>query len=128
MSDGATFRVAAVISALVGALLILGSWDGLYDELDLPQALPALGPQIGGIGLLALAFLLWSAAPNPELRRPVAIAGVLFYLGSAILIGSWLIFRDKPDLGIGDGGWAVLIVTAVVLAGLGAALARAARS
>jgi hypothetical protein len=128
MSGGATFRLAAVISAIVGALFVLGSWDGLYDELDLPQALPALGPQIGGIGLLALAFLLWSAGSTPELRRPVAIAGGLFYLGSAVLIASWLIFRDKPDLEIGDSGWVVLIVTAIVFAGLGAAIARAGRS
>ena len=76
----------------------------------LRRARPASGtararsPQIGGIGLLALAFLLWSAGSTPELRRPVAIAGVLFYLGSAVLIASWLIFRDKADLGIGDGG------------------------
>lgn len=117
-----------MITALVAALFMLASWDGLYGELDLPQALPALGPQIGGIGLLALAFLLWSAGSTPELRRPVAIAGVLFYLGSAVLIASWLIFRDKPDLGVGDGGWAALIVAAVVFTVLGAALVRAGRS
>jgi hypothetical protein len=127
MSGGATFRVTAVVTALLGALLLLGSWDGLYNRLDLPQALPALGPQLGGIGLLALAFLLWSASATLELRRPVAIAGVLFYLGSAALIASWLIFRDKVDLGVGDTGWAILIVTAVVFTGLGAVLVRAAR-
>ena len=128
MSGGATFRVAAVVSALLGALLILGTWDGLYSRLDLPQALPALGPQIGGVALLALAFLLWSAGSNLALRRPVAIAGALFYLGSAGVIAAWLIFKDKVDLGIGDRGWVTLIVAAVVLAVLAGALARAARS
>ena len=128
MSGVATFRVAAAVSALLGVLFLLGSWDGLYDELDLPQALPALVPQIGGIGLLALALLLWSAGGAPELRRPVAVAGALFYLGAAAVTASWLVFRDKPDLGIGDTGWAILIVTAVLLAGIGAALARAART
>ena len=128
MSGGATFRVAAVVSALLGALLILGTWDGLYSRLDLPQALPALGPQIGGVALLALAFLLWSAGSNFALRRPVAIAGALFYLGSAGVIAAWLIFKDKVDLGIGDRGWVTLIVAAVVVALLGVALARAARS
>ena len=121
-------RVAAAVTALLGALFLLGSWDGLYSRLDLPQALPALGPQMGGLGLLALAFLFWSAASTPELRRPVSIAGVLFYLGSAALIAAWLIFRDKPDLEIGDTGWTILIVTAIVFAGIGGALARAARS
>jgi hypothetical protein len=120
--------VAAVVSALVGALFLLGSWDGLYDTLDLPQAQPALGSQIAGLALLGLAFLHWAAASSAVLRRPVAIAGVLFYLGSALLIASWLIFRDKADLEIGDGGWVVLIVTAVAFAVLGGALARAARS
>jgi hypothetical protein len=128
MSGGATFRVAAVVSALLGALLILGTWDGLYSRLDLPQALPALGPQIGGVALLALAFLLWSAGSNLAVRRPVAIAGALFYLGSAGVIAAWLIFKDKVDLGIGDRGWVTLIVAAVVVALLGVALARAARS
>jgi hypothetical protein len=127
MNGGATFRLTAVVTALLGALLLLGTWDGLYNRLDLPQALPALGPQLGGIGLLALAFLLWSASTTVELRRPAAIAGVLFYLGSAVLVASWLIFRDKVDLVVGDTGWAILIVTAVVFTGLGAALVRAAR-
>jgi hypothetical protein len=128
MSGGATFRVTAVVSALLGALLILGTWDGLYGRLDLPQALPALGPQIGGVALLALAFLLWSAGSDLALRRPVAIAGALFYLGSAGVIAAWLIFKHKVDLEIGDRGWVTLIVAAVVLAVLGGALARAARS
>jgi hypothetical protein len=127
MSGGATFRLTAVVSALLGALFLLGSWDGLYSRIDLPQALPALGPQMGGIGLLALAYLLWSASSTPQLRRPVAVSGVLFYLGSAILIAAWLIFRDKPDLMVGDRGWTILIIAAVVFAGLGAALARAGR-
>jgi len=120
--------VSAVVSALLGALLILGTWDGLYSWLDLPQALPALGPQIGGIALLALAFLLWTAVDNVALRGPVGMAGSLFYLGSAGVIASWLIFKDEIDLEIGDQGWVILIVTAVALAALGAAMARAARS
>jgi apolipoprotein N-acyltransferase len=128
VSGGATFRVAAGVSALLGALFLLGSWDGLYNRLDLPQALPALGPQIGGLGLLSLAFLLWSAGSTPELRRPVGIAGVLFYLGSAVVLASWLVFRDKIDLEVGDTGWVVLIIAAIVFAGLGAVLARAART
>lgn len=127
MSVSGTFRVAAAVAALVGALLLLGTWDGLYSRLDLPQSLPALGPQIGGIALLSLASLLWSAGSNPALR-PVGLAGGLFYLGSAGVIAAWLIFRDKSDLGIGDTGWVILIITAVVFAALGLALARAVRS
>jgi hypothetical protein len=120
--------MAAVVTALLGVLFLLGSWDGLYSRLDLPQALPALAPQMGGIGLLALAFLIWSAASTVALVRPVAGASAFFYLGSAALLAAWLLFRDKPDLEIGDTGWAVLIVAAVVFALLGAALARAWRA
>ncbi len=127
MSGTGTFRLGAVIAALVGLLLALGTWDGLYSSLDLPHALPALGPQLGGIAMLALAYLLWSAGSNLALRRPVAVAGTLFYLGCAGVIAAWLIFKHKADLKIGDGGWVVLIVTAVVFAGVALALAREAR-
>jgi hypothetical protein len=126
--DGApTLRVTAVITALLGVLLLLGTWDGLYERLSLPQALPALGPQIGGIALLALAYLLWYAASTLELRRPVAVAGALFYLGTAALIAAWLIFRGKIDLQVDDTGWAILIASAVVFALVGGALARSTR-
>ena len=126
--DGApTLRVTSVITALLGLLLFLGTWDGLYERLSLPQGLPALAPQIGGIALFALAYLLWYAASSLELRRPAALAGSLFYLGTAALLALWLIFRDKPDLGVDDTGWAILIVSAVVFAGIGAMLARSAR-
>jgi FtsH-binding integral membrane protein len=128
MTAGATLRVSAVASALLGALLILGTWDGLYERLDLPQALPALGPQIAGIGLLALASLQWSAGGNDALSSPVALASAFFYLGSAAVIAAWLIFRDKADLEIGDTGWVILIVTAVTFAVIGVSLAQTARA
>ncbi len=120
--------MTAVVAALLGLLLLLGTWDGLYSRLDLPQALPALGPQIGGVAMISLSFLLWSAASNLALRGPAGLAGALFYLGSAAVIAAWLIFKDKIDLGIDSRGWVTLIVTAVILALLGAALARASRS
>jgi hypothetical protein len=125
MSGSQTLRVVSVVTALLGVLLVLGTWDGLYDKLDLPQALPALGPQIGGVALLSLAFLQWSAASTEALRQPVALTGAAFYLGSAAVIAAWLIFKDKVDLKVGDTGWAILIVTAVIFAGLGGVLARA---
>jgi hypothetical protein len=128
MEGASTLRVTSVITALLGALLLLGTWDGLYERLSLPQALPALGPQIGGIAVLALACLLWYAGSTIELRRPAATAGSLFYLGSAAVIAGWLIFRDKVDLGVDDTGWVILIISAVVFAALGGVLARSART
>jgi hypothetical protein len=128
MSGDGTFRLAAVVSAVLGVLFLSGTWDGLYNALEIPQARPALGPQIGGLALLGFAFLSWSAAGSLELKRPVAIAGVVLYLGSTVLIASWLIFRDQADLVIGDAGVVVLIVVAALFAVLGAALVRAGRA
>jgi hypothetical protein len=127
MSREATFRAASVVSALLGALLLFSSWDGLYDTLELPQPAPALAAQIGSMAVFGLAYLLWSAASDPVLARPGAVGGILLYLGSAILIASWLIFRDQEDLGIDDGGVVVLIIAAVAFAAIGAALVRAVR-
>jgi hypothetical protein len=53
---------------------------------------------------------------------------VLVNGGAAVLIASWLIFRDQEDLGIGDTRNVILIVAAAVFALLGAALVRAGRS
>ena len=127
MSGSQTLRIVSVITALLGVLLVLGTWDGLYQRLDLPQGVPALGPQIGGVAVLSLAFLQWSAASTAALRQPVALAAAAFYLGSAAVIAAWLIFQEKIDLGIGDTGWVVLIVTALVFAALGAVSARSFR-
>src|SRR5690242_4857847 len=122
MSRESTFRLAAAVSALLGLLFLLGSWDGLYRTLDLPRAAPALGPQMGSLAIFGLAYLFWSAVAEPTLARPVAIAGVLFYLGSALVIASWLIFKSSQDLTIDGGGVAILIIAAVGFAALAAAL------
>jgi TRAP-type C4-dicarboxylate transport system permease small subunit len=42
---------------VIAVILFLGTWDGLYGALDLPQALPALTAQLGGAGMLPLAYL-----------------------------------------------------------------------
>jgi len=128
MTGSQILRVGSVVTALLGILLVLGTWDGLYEKLDLPHAVPALAAQIGGVGLLALALVQWLASSSYALQQPVALAGASFYLGSALVIAAWLIFKDKIDLGIGDTGWAILIVAALVFALLGAALARSARA
>jgi hypothetical protein len=128
MSNGrgdVAFRAAAVGAAVLAFFLLSSSWDGLYEELDLPQAAPALATQIGGVAVLAIAFLLWSAPGSAELRRPIAAAGVAVDGGAAAIIAAWLIFRDQEDLGIGDCGTVILIVAAIVLAAVAAGLVRA---
>lgn len=127
-SSGSVLRVAALVALLFAIVLVLGSWDGLYDALELPQALPALPAQIGGAAFAGLAYLLFSAASRPELAATAAGAGTIAQGGSAALIAAWVIFRGKDDLGVDTAGIVVVIVAAVVLAGLALGLARVARS
>jgi hypothetical protein len=116
-------RVHAVVTLALGALLVADSWDGLYEWLALPQALPALLAQLGGVFLVAFAYLLWrAAAATVELRRTVATAAAGANGAAAVIIVLWLIIRGKADLavttqGIVDTqGIVELIVAALVLA------------
>ena len=130
-------RVHAVVTLALGALLVADSWDGLYDWLDLPQALPALLTQVGGAFVVAFAYLLWRAAAKPgELRRTVAIAAAMANGAAALIIAAWLIFRGRQDLQVGAGpgareigtlGIIELIVAAVVLGAFALAEAAVAR-
>jgi len=127
-------RVHAVVTLAIGALLVADTWDGLYEWLALPQALPALLAQLGGVFLVAFAYLLWRAAAAPrELRRTVAIAAAGANGAAAVIIALWLIIRGKSDLavttqGIVDTqGIVELIVAAVVLAAFALADAVVAR-
>ena len=98
-------RVHAVVTLAVGALLVADSWDGLYEWLALPQALPALLAQLGGVFLVAFAYLLWRAAAAPgELRRTVAIAAAGANGAAAVIIALWLIIRGKADLAVTTEG------------------------
>lgn len=125
---GTVLRLDAFVTFALGALLIVGSWDGLYDRLDLPQAFPALLTQVGGVVLAAMAFLLWRAAAAPgELRQAVTAAAAAANAGAAAIIAAWLLFRGKIDLEVGTQGIVELIVAAVVLGGFALAEAAIAR-
>ena len=120
-------RLDAILALLVGVLFMLGTWDGLYDALDLPHGVPAIFVQVGGALSIAWAYLLWTAAATPALARVVAGAGALANALAAVILAGWLIFRDKPDLKVGTQGIVELIVAAVVLAGFAVAEAAIAR-
>ena len=127
-------RVHAVVMLALGALLVADSWDGLYEWLALPQAFPALLAQVGGLFLVAFAYLLWRAAAAPgELRRAVAIAAAGANGAAAVIIALWLIIRGKADLAVTTRGIVKtvgiveLIVAAVVLGAVALADAVVAR-
>ena len=92
-------RVHAVITLVLGAFLVLDSWDGLYQRLDLPQSFPALLTQVGGVFVIMFGFLLWRAAAAPgELRSTVTLASAAGHAGAAgVVIAAWLIFRDRIE-------------------------------
>jgi hypothetical protein len=122
-------RAAAAATLAIAVVLLLGTWDGLYGALDLPQALPALTAQLGGAAMLALAYLLWAGSgATPESMRLASFTGAIACGAGALVIALWLIVRDPgDDLHVGTLGTVILIATAVVLAGLAAGLAMALR-
>ena len=122
-------RATAAATLVIGVILLLGTWDGLYGALDLPQALPALTAQLGGAAMLALAYLLWAgSAGTPESMRLASITGAIACGAGALVVALWLIVRDPDaDLHIGTRGTVILIVTSVVLALLAVGLAMASR-
>lgn len=75
-------RVNALFDTALAVLLSAGSWDALYDALDLPVPKPALYAQLAGVLLLGWAWLLWTR----PLGRVVAAVNAL----AAALIVVWL--------------------------------------
>jgi hypothetical protein len=112
------FWVDAVFSALVGLLFLSGTWNGLYDSLDLPQGRPAIFVQIGGAALWGFAYLLWLATRTEALTLPVArAAAIANALGAAVVI-AWLI---NGGLGLDTLGTIELVAAAVLMAAFTAA-------
>jgi hypothetical protein len=85
------FWVDAAFSTAAGLLFIAGTWDGLYDALDLPQGRPAIFVQTGGAVLLGVAYLLWLGTRTPALMLPLARASAIMNALAAAQIIAWLI-------------------------------------
>ena len=107
------FLFDALYSTAIGVLFLAGTWDGLYNALDLPQGQPAIFVQVGGALLWAFAYLLWLASRTPALMLPVARASALGNAISAVILVVWLI---HGKLGIDTLGTAILIANAAVTA------------
>jgi hypothetical protein len=107
-------RVNALFDLAAGALLLAGTWDGLWDALDLPQGKPALFVQVGGAALWGFAYLLWRAADEPGVRRPASLAGAIADGLAALVILLWFVAGRLDD--VGGLGTTLLILITVVLA------------
>jgi hypothetical protein len=106
------FWVDAVYSAITGLLFLAGTWDGLYDALDLPQARPAIFVQSGGAVLLGVAYLLWLGTRTPALMLPLARASAIMNGLAAAGIVAWLI---HGGLHIGTLGKVELVAAAAAM-------------
>src|ERR671910_532839 len=104
----------AVFDFAAGLLLLAGTWDGLWDALDLPQGQPALFVQVGGAALVGWAYLLWRAAEEPPLRATVtrAAAGVDGLRAVVVLI--WLVTGLPEDV---DALGTILLIALVLVLG-----------
>ena len=107
-------RASAIFTFAAGLFLLTGTWDGLWDALDLPQGQPALFVQVGGAILLGFAYLLWRAADEPPLRAPVALAAAGTDGLAALIVLAWLVTGSLPD-DVDALGTALLIALVVVL-------------
>jgi hypothetical protein len=112
----------AVFDLVAGLLLLTGTWDGLWDALDLPQGQPALFVQVGGAALVGWAYVLWRAADEPPLRAPVALAGGLADGLAALVVLIWLVTGELPD--DVDALGTILLIALVVVLGAFAVLKR----
>jgi hypothetical protein len=110
----------AVFDLAAGLLLLTGTWDGLWDVLDLPQGQPALFVQVGGAALLGWAYVLWRAADEPPLRTPVALAAAVADGLAALVVVIWLVTGELPD--DVDALGTILLIALVVVLGVFAAL------
>jgi hypothetical protein len=126
-SHDTALRLAAALSFAIALYLLGSSWDGLYERLELAQGAPALTAQIGGAGMLGLAYFLWAASSQPAAVPLAARAGFLAHGLGALIIAAWLIFRDRQDIGVDSSGIVILAVLAVLLAGSAVALGRTGR-
>ena len=116
----------AVFDLAAGLLLLAGTWDGLWDALDLPQGQPALFVQVGGATLVGSAYLLWQAADQAPLRGPVALAAAGADGLAALVVLVWLVTGLPDD--VDTLGTVLLIALVVVLGAFAALKARVARA
>lgn len=119
-------RANAVFEFAAGLVLLAGTWDGLWDALDLPQGQPALFVQVGGATLVGLAYLLWQSVGQPPLRAPVARAAAGADGVAALVVLVWLVTGLPED--VDALGTALLIALVVVLGAFAALKALIARA
>jgi hypothetical protein len=108
-------RANAVFYALAGLLLLVATWQGLYDLLRLPIAQPEVFTQLAGAVLIGFAYVLSTTPDNPAMLRPVATGVAVANALAAFVIIVWVV---TGKLGIGGFGDVIFVASLLVLAAL----------
>jgi len=116
-------RADVVFDAGMGLLLLMASWDALYEALGLPLATPPMYAQVAGGLLCGYAYLLWTGAEAPGVRRLAGTTAVVNVAGIVVL-GIWLV---SGELGAETLGEVILWAAVIALAAFAIAEAAIAR-
>jgi len=105
-------RSNALLDALLAAFLLAGTWNALYEAVEVPHPDPAVYAQIAGAFALGFAYLLWIGPRNTPLTQAVAAGGTIVH-GFAALIGIVWLFREGTEAPATAGLLALVVIAAV---------------
>ena len=108
-------RADAVLKLLLGLLLFVAVWNGLYDLLRLPIAQPEVFTQAAGALAIGFAYLLSQAPDEPALLRPIATGAAIANALAAFVIAVWIV---TGKLGIGGFGTVLFVIVLLILIAL----------
>lgn len=105
-------RADALFDLLLGGLLFVATWNGLYDLLRLPIAQPEVFTQAAGAVLIGFAYILSQAPDEPALLRPIAIGAAIANALGAFVVFVWIV---TGKLGIGTAGTVLFVIVLLLL-------------
>lgn len=105
-------RANAAVYLLLGVLLFLATWNGLYDLLRLPIAQPEIFTQAFGAVLIGFAYVLSQGPDEPALLRPAATGAAIANGLGAFVILVWVV---TGKLGIGSAGTVLFVIVLLAL-------------
>ena len=108
-------RANAAVYLLLGLLLFVAVWNGLYDLLRLPIAQPEIFTQAFGAVLIGFAYVLAQAPNEPALLRPIATGAAIANGLGAFVILVWVV---TGKLGVGGAGTVLFVIVLLILIAL----------
>jgi hypothetical protein len=99
-------RTTALVDAAFAFVLLVGTWDRLYDALELPSAHEPFYAQVGGAFVVGMAYLLWHE------QSVARAAGIAHALAAGVAV-AWLL---NTGSGVGSHSGKALMLLATVFA------------